>query len=54
MSDENGRLRKIVAEKDYEINYLKKKADEKSSALAGKKRQNIAIRQAFIFSMCFF
>jgi chromosome segregation ATPase len=28
MQDENGRLRKVLAEKEYEINYLKKKVDE--------------------------
>lgn len=28
MRDENSRLRKLIAEKDYEINYLKKKTDE--------------------------
>jgi hypothetical protein len=33
MRDENGRLRKSLAEKDYEINYLKKKLDEEKSVL---------------------
>ncbi len=33
MKDENGRLRKIIAEKDYEINYLKKKIDEEKSII---------------------
>ena len=31
--DENGRLRKVLAEKDYEISYLKKKIDEENAAL---------------------
>lgn len=33
MQDENGRLRKVLSEKDYEISYLKKKLDEERSAL---------------------
>ena len=33
MKDENGRLRKVLAEKDYEITYLKKKIDEEKSIL---------------------
>jgi len=33
MRDENGRLRKSLAEKDYEITYLKKKLDEEKSVL---------------------
>jgi hypothetical protein len=33
MKDENGRLRKLLAEKDYEINFLKKKIDEEKSII---------------------
>ena len=33
MKDENGRLRKLLAEKEYEINYLKKKIDEEKSII---------------------
>jgi hypothetical protein len=33
MNDENGRLRKVLAEKDYEISSLKKKLDDERSVL---------------------
>lgn len=33
MKDENGRFRKLLAEKDYEISYLKKKIDEEKSII---------------------
>ena len=33
LKDENGRLRKSLAEKDYEVNYLKKKLDEEKSVM---------------------
>lgn len=33
MQDENGRLRKVLAEKEYEIGYLKRKLDEESSLM---------------------
>lgn len=35
MKDENGRLRKLLSEKDYEINYLKKKLEEEKLAFTG-------------------
>lgn len=33
MKDENGRLRKVLAEKEYEINYLKKKIEEEKAII---------------------
>jgi predicted RNase H-like nuclease (RuvC/YqgF family) len=35
MKDENGRLRKLLSEKEYEINYLKKKLEEEKLAFTG-------------------
>ena len=40
MKDENGRLRKLLAEKDYEINYLKKKIDDEKSIIGIGKALN--------------
>lgn len=36
LRDENGRLRKLLAEKDYEIDYLKRIQDEERQAFIGK------------------
>ncbi len=33
MKDENGRLRKLLAEKDYEINFLKKKIEDEKALI---------------------
>lgn len=35
LTDENGRLFKLLSEKDFEINHLKKKREEERLALAG-------------------
>lgn len=35
LKDENGRIKKLLLEKDYEINYLKKKLDEEKQAFSG-------------------
>jgi hypothetical protein len=35
LKDENGRIKKLLLEKDYEINYLKKKLDEEKQAFNG-------------------
>jgi hypothetical protein len=35
LKDENGRLRKLLSEKDYEINYLKKRLEEEKLAFTG-------------------
>ena len=48
MKDENGRLRKIIAEKDYEINYLKKKIDEEKSII-GIGKYELILKFRFIF-----
>lgn len=36
LRDENGRLHKLLSEKDFEIKHLKKKREEERLALAGK------------------
>lgn len=36
LRDENGRLHKLLGEKDFEIKHLKKKREEERLALAGK------------------
>ena len=36
LKDENGRLFKLLSERDYEIRQLKKKREEDKMALAGK------------------
>jgi hypothetical protein len=38
LKDENGRLRKLLAEKDYEIGYLRRIQDEERQAFVGKQR----------------
>lgn len=38
LKDENGRLFKLLSERDYEIRQLKKKREEDKLALAGKER----------------
>ena len=36
LKDENGRLRKLLAEKDYEIGYLRRMQEEERQAFVGK------------------
>lgn len=36
LRDENGRLRKLLAEKDYEIGYLRRVQEEERQAFTGK------------------
>ena len=36
LKDENGRLRKLLAEKDYEIGYLRRIQEEERQAFIGK------------------
>ncbi len=36
LRDENGRLRKLLAEKDYEIGYLRRIQEEERQAFTGK------------------
>lgn len=36
LRDENGRLRKLLAEKDYEIGYLRRVQEEERQAFIGK------------------
>ena len=41
LKDENGRLRKLLAEKDYEIGYLRRIQEEERQAFVGNVRSSI-------------
>lgn len=49
LKDENGRLRKLLAEKDYEIGYLRRIQEEERQAFAGKQRAKLFCDFSTIF-----
>jgi len=52
LKDENGRLRKLLAEKDYEIGYLRRIQEEERQAFIGKVSVSKKIRRDFSL-ICF-
>ena len=48
MKDENGRFRKLLAEKDYEINFLKKKIEDEKSIIGLGEYYFLLLRDIFI------